>query len=101
MQGMFELRRALGVAHRLVDGEAVDAGHRGDRRARVVAVDHEQRPDQIVGRQHVFAHQPPRPFGLAVAARADHEIERGRGEGGLPPRRVAHFDRTPEFDRHM
>jgi hypothetical protein len=30
MQGMFELGRALGVAHRLIDGEAVDAGHRGD-----------------------------------------------------------------------
>ena len=29
------------------------------------------------------------------------EVERGRGEGGLPPRRVAHFDRTPEFDRHV
>ena len=29
------------------------------------------------------------------------EIEGGGGEGGLPPRRVAHFDRTPEFDRHV
>ena len=68
--------------------------------ALVVAVDHEQRPDQIVGGQHVFAHQPPRPFALAIAARADHEIERGGGEGGFPPRRVAQFDRTAEFDRH-
>ena len=35
-----------------------------------VAVDQEQRPDQVVGGEHVLAHQPPRPFGLAVAARA-------------------------------
>ena len=99
--GDLELHRPFGVAHRLIDGEPVDAGHRGDGRARVVAVDHEQRPDQVVGGQHVFPHQPPRPFRLAVAPRADREVQRGGGEGALPPRRVAHFDRTPEFDRHV
>jgi hypothetical protein len=57
-----------------------------------VAVDHEQRPDQVVRGEHVFPHQPARPFRLAVAARPDRQIEAGR---------VAHFDRTPEFDRHV
>jgi hypothetical protein len=99
--GDVQLHRALGVAHRLIHGEAVDAGHRGHRRARVVAIDHEHRPDQIIRGQHVFPHQPPRPFRLAVAAGADGQVKRGRGEGCLPPRRVAHFDRTPEFDRHV
>ena len=101
MQGMLQLHRALGVAHRLVDAEPVDARHRGDAGALVVAVDHEQRPDQIVGGENVFPHQPARPFRLAVAAGADRQIEAGGGEGGLPARRVAHFDRTPEFDRHV
>jgi hypothetical protein len=49
----------------------------------------------------VFPHQPARPFRLAIAARANGQIEAGGGEGGFPPRRVAHFDRTPEFDRHV
>ena len=81
--GDVQLHRALGVAHRLVDGEPLHARHRGDRRARIVAVDHEQRPDQIVRGQHVFPHQPARPFRLAVAARADHEIEGRGGKRGL------------------
>ena len=75
--GDVQFHRALGVAHGLIDGEPVDAGHRGDGGALVVAVDHEQRPDQIVGGEHVFAHQPPRPFRLAVAARAHGQIEAG------------------------
>ena len=100
MQGMFELHRALGVAHRLVDAQPVDAGHRGDGAAEIVAGDHEQRPDQIVRRQDVFPHQPPRPFGLAVAARAHREVERFGGNRRLAPRSVAHFDRAPELDRH-
>jgi hypothetical protein len=96
-----QLHRALGVAHRLIDAEPLDAGHRGHAGALVVAVDHEQRPDQIIRGQDVFPHQPARPFRLAVAARAHHQIEGRGGEGGLLPRRVAQFDRTPEFDRHV
>src|SRR5262245_1679293 len=99
--GDVEFCRALGLAHHLVDGEAIDPGHRGNRCAGVVAVDHEHRPDQVVGREHVLAHQPPSPFRFTVAARADREIERGRREGGGPPRRIAHFDRTAELDRHL
>src|SRR5262249_37950763 len=54
----------------------------------------------VVRRQHILAHHPPRPFGLAVTARANGEIERRGGNRRLPPRRVAHFDRAPELDRH-
>ena len=31
MQGMVELGGAFGLAHRLIDGQALDARHRGDR----------------------------------------------------------------------
>jgi len=101
MQGMWSFYRPLGIAHRLIDAEPVDAGHRSNACALVVAIDHEQRPDQVVGGKNVFPHQPARPFGFPVAARANHQIEPGAGEEDVPPRRVAHFDRTPEFDRHV
>ena len=74
-RGNFQLHRPLGDAHDLVDAVALDAGHGGDRLAPLLALANEQRPDQIVHREHVLGHQPPRPFGLAVAARADREIE--------------------------
>jgi hypothetical protein len=64
-----------------------------------MAVDDEQGPDQVIGGQDIFPHQAARPFRLAVAARADDQIERWGG-GRLWPRCIAHFDRTPEFDRH-
>ena len=66
---------AQGLADRLVDGEPLDAGHRGHLVAALVAVDEENRPDQIVGRQNVFTRQATRPLGLAVAARAMDQIE--------------------------
>ena len=47
----------------------------------LVAVDDEDRPDQVVGRQHVLAHQAARPFGLAVAARTN-----GRDRAWRSPR---------------
>ncbi len=99
--GNVEFYGALGVAHRLIDTEPVDARHRSDACALVVAIDHEQRPDQVIRGENVFPNQPARPFGFPIAARANHQIERGAGEEGVPPRRVAHFDRTPEFDRHV
>ena len=37
---------------------------------RFFAVDHEDRPDEIVDGERGFAHQPPRPVGAAVAAQA-------------------------------
>ena len=38
---------------------------------------------------------------LAIRPRRNRKVERVRGEGGLVSRGVAHFDRTPEFDRHI
>jgi hypothetical protein len=100
MQGIFSFTARSAVAHRLVDAEALDAGHRGDGRALVVAVDHEQRPDQIIRGENILPHQPARPLRLAVAARAHDQIK-GRGQRGVAPRAVAHLDRTSEFDRHV
>ena len=74
--GDVELGRAHRLAHRLIDREPLDARHRGDRHARIRAVDDEQRPDQVVGGEHVLAHHAPRPFGLAVAPHAGGEFER-------------------------
>ena len=102
--GDVELGRAFGVAHRLVDRKPLDARHGGDRRARSRPIDQEQRPDQVVGGEHVLAHQPPRPFGLAVAARPNGEIAAGFGRGrclGLDRRQTgAGFDRAAVFDGH-
>ncbi len=68
-------------AHRLVDGQPLDAGHRRHRDALALALDEEERPDQVVGGDDVLAHQAPLPFRAAVAARAMDEAERGVGVG--------------------
>ena len=95
-----ELRRLLRRAHDVVDRQPLDAGHRGDRRTAPFA--DEQRPDQVVGREHAFAHHAPRPFAAAVAARPGGKVERGRGFARRFNRGEAHaaFDRTAVFDRH-
>ncbi len=98
-----ELGRALGLAHRLVDRQPLDAGHGGDRRARVVAVHHEQRPDQVVGGEHVLAHHAAHPFAAPVAAQAGRQVERRSAARARLDRRrsgLAGFDRTAEFDCH-
>ena len=96
-----ELCGALGLAHRLIDREPLDARHRGDRLARVRALDDEQRPDQVVGGEHVLAHHAPRPFGLAVAPHAGGEIERGCARRALRPGEGGRgFDRAAVFDGH-
>ena len=59
--------------------EPLHARHRGDRHARVGALDHEQRPDEIVDGKAVLGDEPARPGGAAVAAQA-HE-----GEAAGPP----------------
>ena len=53
-------------------------------------------------RQHVLAHQAARPVGLAVAARADGEIEAELGRGGRSDRADPGFrlERTAVFDSH-
>ena len=55
--------------HRLVNRQALDARHGGDFLPYILAIDDEDRPDQIVGREHILAHQAARPFRAAVAAR--------------------------------
>ena len=60
----------LGCGHREVDAQAIDARHGRHRHALVAALDDEDRPDQIGGRQRVLGHQPSRPAGLAVAPHA-------------------------------
>ncbi len=54
-----ERSRMRGLAHGLVDVQAVDARHPGDGCAGLARIHQEERPDQIVGRQPRFAHQPP------------------------------------------
>ena len=75
-----EFRRAHRRAHRFVDRETLDVGHRADGRPDLGALDQKQRPNQIVGREDVLAHHAPRPFGAAVTARAYRQIE---APGGL------------------
>ena len=58
-----------------VDREPVDAGHRGDRLAAVLAGDDEQRLDQVRDRQLGLAHEAAQQAGAAQPAQA------GRGEG--------------------
>ncbi len=67
--------RALRLAHGFVDAEPVDARHRRDGRALVLALDEEERPDEVVRRQHMLGNEPPRPFGLAVAAGPMGDVE--------------------------
>ena len=78
-----ELDRPLGLAHRLIDVQPVDARHGGDRNAALVALDQEQRPDEVARRQHMLGDQPARPVRLAIAAWAMGEVEAGgRGDAG-------------------
>ena len=75
--GMLEFDRPLGLPHRLVDAEPVDARHRGDGNAPLLAFDEEERPDEVVRRQHMLlrrAAAPIRPCGCGAAG--------GRGRGG-------------------
>ena len=64
----------------------IQEAHGGDGLGPFLAVDDENRPDQVVSRQHIFAHQPARPFGFAVAARTVRQPKLFSG-GGFGPRR--------------
>ena len=110
--GNRQLGGARGGVHGLVDREPLYSGHRGHRSADLMAIDQEQRPDQVVGGEHVLAHEPPRPIGAAVAPRADRPDRaararlrparssdvraRKRGSG----RGAAACNRSAKFDRH-
>ena len=68
-------RRALGLRHQ-VDRAPHHAGHRGHWLFDPLAIAQEDRPDEIAGRQGVFAHQITQRGGFAGAAEA------GVGKGG-------------------
>ena len=73
-----EFRGAFGFAHDLIDREAFDARHGGDRHAGFLSVGDKKRPDQVGGRERVLAHHAADPVGAAQAARALGQIEPGR-----------------------
>ena len=62
--------------HQKVYGKPLDAWHGRDGGALVLALAHEDRPDQVSSAESVFAHQGAEPRGPAVAAHA------GAGESG-------------------
>ena len=85
----------LGGGHREVDAQPLDARHRRHRHALVAALDDEDRPDQVGGRQRVLGHQPARPAGLAVAPHA-HGGETARPSAAMraaPPVRLSSPER--------
>ncbi len=68
--------------------------------ALVVAVDNEDRPDQIVRGQHVLSHHAARPIGAAIAPHPDGQVLLGlrRGFDRCEPHLA--FEWPAEFDRH-
>ena len=82
-----EVGGPAGGLDRTVDGQAGDAGHRGDRLLGVDALAHEDRPDQVLGAQARLAHQVADPAGLAQApgAREREGREAGGAHGCDPP----------------
>ncbi len=69
-----------------INGQALDARHRGDRFATVFAVEHEYRQDQIIDGQHVFTNQTTRKFITAIATQAgcrEQAIGGGKAHGRL------------------
>ena len=73
----------LGFGHRLaqqVDGQPVDAGHRGHRLPRALALHQEDRPDQIVRAQPVLRHHPAGPRIRPVATQTGAGVAAGMGE---------------------
>jgi hypothetical protein len=64
-----------GLIHRVVDRQVVDAGQRGDRRARVLSLDHEHRVHEVGHAQLGLADQRAQEAGLA------HPAQPRGGEG--------------------
>src|SRR6185436_8810737 len=80
-----ELVRVARGLHGVLEGEAIDPGHRGDLLA-VLAVDDEYRPDEVVRAQMVLADHPAERIGSPVAAGTLDEIHAASSR----PRRVTH-----------
>ena len=64
--------------HQPVDGHALHAGHGGHGLSAVFPLDDEDRPDQVIGRQHGFAHEAARPFLAPGASGPSRRIGRVR-----------------------
>ncbi|MNC19631.1 hypothetical protein D3C75_675660 [compost metagenome] len=83
-------RNALGrLLEQQVDGQALDPRHRRHRLATVLALQHEHRQDQIVGGQHVLAHQTAGELVATIAAQAgggEQAIGGGKAHGALQAR---------------
>ena len=83
-RGNAELRGTPGLLDGDVDRIAFDAGHRGEGIAALFAIDHEDRPDQVVDRQARFLHHAPRPVRLAHPPQtpaAGDFVDRAQGGG--------------------
>ncbi len=63
-----ELCAALRFARGKIGGKTLNPGHGADRLPAVLAVDHEDRPDQVVDGERGLTHEAARPVGAAVAA---------------------------------
>ena len=74
-RGNAQIARLHGGAHRLVNGQALNARHGADRLTLALSLDDENRPDQIIGRDHVFAHEAAGPLGAAQAPGAMGEVQ--------------------------
>ncbi len=70
-------------------GQPLHARHRRDRHALVLALDDEERPDEIGGGEVVLADQAPRPFALPWPAQAGRREIRPAASGGLRLRCLA------------
>ena len=71
-----EAARLLGRPDREIDRQPFDAGHRRHRLAIAVALDDEDRPDQIINGEGGFAGEPARPCGAAIAPQPGRGIAR-------------------------
>ena len=72
--GNAEVARRLGGFDEEIDAETVDAGHGGDRRALVLPLLHEYRPDQVVNRKLGFGDEAAGPILATVAAQPRRRI---------------------------
>ena len=73
-----ETGRFLRGFDRKIDGKPLHPGHRRHRLALVLAVDQEDRPDEVVRAQRALGHQTPRPI---VASQPPHAQGREGGSG--------------------
>ncbi|MNO83942.1 hypothetical protein D3C76_752690 [compost metagenome] len=89
-----------------IDGQALDARHRGHRFATVFTVQHEHRQDQVIDGQDVFTDQTTREVVTTIAAQAgcrEQTVGGGKAHGRLlsPRRRASVTVISGHYDEHM